>query len=52
MTLTIKQLKESITQMAKQDMDWDVIDFSLNILMDKISEKDFVEFCASLEEYI
>ena len=52
MKVTITQLKESIREMVKQELEWDVIDLSLSILENQISESEFIGFCEEIEALV
>jgi hypothetical protein len=52
MTIKISQLKEAIKEMTINEMDWNTIDVSLNILETAITTEAFVSFCEELEELV
>lgn len=52
MKVSIAKLKEAICEMTRKEMDWDVIDKSLDLLEGHISTASFVSFCSELEDLV
>ena len=50
MTVQVKKLKEALIKMQQDDADFNALMIGLDALETKISESEFVLFCAMLED--